>query len=142
MADPRFTGKIKSWGGQFGFIKPDPGQACGKKDHFANANHVEWQGEGDVVLKPGQEVEFSAKNGAASKISQIGGSAFIAPAKPATPPKPKRTTGTVKVWKSGFGFVKVDPGQAQSDEQDVFVHQNELQMEGFRTLGVGQKNRI
>ena len=45
--------------------------------------------------------------------------------------------GTVKEWKvaKGFGFIMT------SDEspEDVFVHQSELKMEGYRCLSEGEK---
>ena len=34
----------------------------------------------------------------------------------------------------GFGFITPEDGS-----KDVFVHQSEVQMEGFRTLGEGQQ---
>jgi CspA family cold shock protein len=43
--------------------------------------------------------------------------------------------GTVKWFNDtkGYGFIHSDDGQ------DVFVHQSEIQAEGFRTLKEGQK---
>ncbi len=43
--------------------------------------------------------------------------------------------GTVKWFNDtkGFGFIE------SSDGQDVFVHQTEIQGEGFRSLSEGQK---
>ncbi|MFQ5502326.1 MAG: cold-shock protein, partial [Phycisphaerae bacterium] len=43
--------------------------------------------------------------------------------------------GTVKWFNEtkGFGFIQSDEGQ------DVFVHQSEIQTEGFRTLSDGQR---
>ena len=43
--------------------------------------------------------------------------------------------GTVKWFNDskGFGFISSEDGQ------DVFVHQTEIQAEGFRTLKEGQK---
>ncbi|MFQ5412516.1 MAG: cold-shock protein [Phycisphaerae bacterium] len=43
--------------------------------------------------------------------------------------------GTVKWFNEtkGFGFIQSDEGQ------DVFVHQSEIQAEGFRTLSDGQR---
>ena len=43
-------------------------------------------------------------------------------------------TGTVKWFNEtkGFGFI------TSSDGEDVFVHQTEIQSEGFRTLAEGQ----
>ncbi len=45
-------------------------------------------------------------------------------------------TGTVKKFLDGkgFGFITPDEGDA-----DVFVHQTEVEMEGFRTLTEGQR---
>lgn len=43
--------------------------------------------------------------------------------------------GTVKWFNDakGFGFIQTDDGQ------DVFVHQTEIQMDGFRTLPQGSR---
>ena len=43
--------------------------------------------------------------------------------------------GTVKWFNDtkGYGFIQADDGQ------DVFVHQTEIQSEGFRSLKEGQK---
>jgi len=43
--------------------------------------------------------------------------------------------GTVKWFNDskGFGFIKADDGQ------EVFVHQSEIQMEGYRTLAEGAR---
>ena len=45
-------------------------------------------------------------------------------------------TGTVKKFLDGkgFGFITPDEGDA-----DVFFHQTEIEMEGFRTLVEGQR---
>ncbi len=45
-------------------------------------------------------------------------------------------TGTVKKFLDGkgFGFINPDDGEA-----DVFFHQTEIVMEGFRTLTEGQR---
>ena len=45
-------------------------------------------------------------------------------------------TGTVKWFNSekGFGFIAPDDGSA-----DLFVHQTEIDMRGFRSLDEGQK---
>ena len=45
-------------------------------------------------------------------------------------------TGTVKKFmdNKGFGFIMPDEG-----EDDVFFHQSEIQMEGFRTIEEGQR---
>ncbi|MBX3395442.1 MAG: cold shock domain-containing protein [Phycisphaerae bacterium] len=43
--------------------------------------------------------------------------------------------GTVKWFNDskGFGFIQTDDGQ------DVFVHQTEIKMDGFRTLAQGSR---
>ena len=45
-------------------------------------------------------------------------------------------TGTVKKFmdNKGFGFIMPDEGS-----DDVFFHQSEIQMEGFRTIEEGQR---
>ncbi len=45
-------------------------------------------------------------------------------------------TGTIKKFLDGkgFGFITPDEGDA-----DVFFHQSEIQMEGFRTVSEGQR---
>ena len=45
-------------------------------------------------------------------------------------------TGTIKKFLDGkgFGFITPDEGEA-----DVFFHQTEIQMEGFRTVSEGQR---
>jgi CspA family cold shock protein len=45
------------------------------------------------------------------------------------------SSGTVKWFNEtkGYGFIRSDEGQ------DVFVHQSEIQAEGFRSLKEGQK---
>lgn len=45
------------------------------------------------------------------------------------------SNGTVKWFNStkGFGFITGE------DNKDIFVHQSEIQQEGFRTLEEGQK---
>jgi CspA family cold shock protein len=47
----------------------------------------------------------------------------------------QRVTGTVKWFNDskGFGFLAVEGGK------DVFVHQSEIQAEGFRSLSEGDK---
>jgi CspA family cold shock protein len=46
------------------------------------------------------------------------------------------STGTVKWFNEskGFGFITPDEGS-----EDLFVHQSELKMSGYRTLSEGQK---
>lgn len=47
-----------------------------------------------------------------------------------------RLSGIVKKWENGFGFIEVlGGGQVKS----VFVHQTQVQMEGFRSLLVGSE---
>lgn len=52
-------------------------------------------------------------------------------------------TGTVQRFdpRRGFGFIKPDvPGPlVDGQEQDVFVHQNDIEMDGFRSLQEGEK---
>lgn len=45
-------------------------------------------------------------------------------------------TGTVKKFmdEKGFGFIVPDEGN-----DEVFFHQSEIQMEGFRTMAEGQR---
>ena len=38
---------------------------------------------------------------------------------------------------AGYGFVKLDSAEAEDDE--VFVHQEDIQMDGFRKLARGQR---
>jgi len=47
----------------------------------------------------------------------------------------ERETGTVKWFndRKGFGFIK------REDGDDLFVHQNSIETEGFRTLKENQK---
>jgi CspA family cold shock protein len=47
--------------------------------------------------------------------------------------------GSVKRFNSkrGFGFVQIT-GESTSEEDDVFVHQSDIDMEGFRSLNVGE----
>jgi len=44
--------------------------------------------------------------------------------------------GVVKKWfdDKGFGFIEAD-----GEDKDLFVHQSNVQMEGFRTLAEGQR---
>lgn len=46
------------------------------------------------------------------------------------------STGTVKWFNSdkGYGFIKPDDGS-----KDLFVHHNEIQMDGYKTLNENQK---
>jgi CspA family cold shock protein len=50
--------------------------------------------------------------------------------------KDKMAVGTVKWFNAtkGFGFIKPDDGG-----QDLFVHQTEIQMQGYRQLDEGQR---
>ena len=47
----------------------------------------------------------------------------------------ERVTGTVKWFNAtkGYGFIAQDGGQ------DVFVHQSNIEAEGYRTLNEGQR---
>jgi len=51
-------------------------------------------------------------------------------------PKPTNElmSGVVASWNSGYGFIKPDSG-----ERNVFVHQTQIKMKGFRSLLVGEK---
>jgi CspA family cold shock protein len=42
--------------------------------------------------------------------------------------------GTCKKWTGGFGFIRTD-----DTNESIFVHQSNLQMEGYRELQPGQK---
>ncbi|KAK5977578.1 Cold-shock DNA-binding domain protein [Trichostrongylus colubriformis] len=50
--------------------------------------------------------------------------------------KPERKTGSCKWFNvlKGFGFIVLD-----DTKEDVFVHQSELKMEGFRSLEEGER---
>lgn len=46
-------------------------------------------------------------------------------------------TGTVVRFRDGFGFISLDG--ASPDDNQIFVHQNDIVMDGFRSLKKGQK---
>jgi CspA family cold shock protein len=46
----------------------------------------------------------------------------------------EKQIGTVTSWKNTFGFIKPDSGGP-----DLFVHQTDLLMKGFRELTPGQR---
>jgi len=50
-------------------------------------------------------------------------------------------TGTV-IWfnnKRGFGYIKPDNTSGAGEQGDIFVHWQNIKMQGFKTLSQGQK---